>query len=193
MDITNIVNAWLSNTIPNYGLILMHSHDEQTDWLDYGKLRFFSKETNTIYQPYIDVVWDDSVINSGSLDELQIQNSVVAIKNMASEYKYGSIIRFNVTGRTRYPIKTFTNMLSDYLEPTYLPCESFYSIKDAESDESIVPYDAYTKLSLDPNGNYFLLDTTGLPQERYFSISVRTEQSGSVLTFDIPTTFKISR
>ena len=195
MDITNIVNAWISNTIPNYGLIVMHSHE--TDSIDYGKLRFFSKETNTVYSPYLDVAWDDSTFDTGSgtssLSQIDIVNAVVAMKNMSSIYKYGSIPRLNVTSRVRYPIKTFTNKLSDYLEPAFLPHDTFYSIRDAESEDVIVPYDTYTRLSVDSNGNYFLLDTTGLPQERYFSISIRTEQSGSILTFDIPTTFKISR
>jgi hypothetical protein len=195
MDVTTIVNAWLSNTVPNYGLIVMHSGE--TDSIDYGKLRFFSKETNTIYSPHLDIGWDDSTFNTGSgsssLEPLNIQDAVVTIKNMSAEYKHGSIIKFEVTGRKRYPIKTFTNRLSDYLEPYYLPSASFYSIRDAESAEMVIPYDFCTRLSLDETGNYFYLDTTGLPQERYFGISIRAEQSGSILTFDIPTTFKISR
>lgn len=204
MDVTTIVNAWLSNTIPNYGLIVLHSGE--SDNVDYGKLRFFSKETNTVYSPYLDIAWDDSVFvtgsgtssydpltGSGSFSPIDIQDAVVSVKNMSAEYKHGSIIRFNVTGRKRYPVKTFTNRLSDYLEPYYLPFNSFYSIRDMESADVIVPYDGCTRLSFDSTGNYFRLDTTGLPQERYFGISIRTEQSGSILTFDIPTAFKITR
>jgi hypothetical protein len=191
MDVTKIVNAWLSNTIPNHGLIVMHSGE--SDNVDYGKLRFFSKETNTVYSPYLDVSWDDSVFVTGSTEPIEIQDAVVGVKNMTAEYKHGSIIRFNVTGRKRYPVKTFTNKLSDYLEPYYLPLDSFYSIKDAQSAAVIMPYDFCTRLSFDSTGNYFFLDTTGLAQERHYTISVRSEQSGSILTFDVPTTFKITR
>jgi hypothetical protein len=196
MNVTTIVNAWLSNTIPNNGLILLHSGE--SDSIDYGKLRFFSKETNTIYSPHLDIAWDDSTFVTGSgtssfADPLDIQDAVVNMKNMSAEYKVGSIIKFSVTGRKRYPVKTFTNRLSDYLDPYYLPYDSFYSVKDAESADTVIPVDLYTRLSFNSTGNYFFLDTTGLPQERYFKISIKTEQSGSIRTFDIPTTFKITR
>jgi len=115
------------------------------------------------------------------------------MKNMASEYKFGSIVRMDVTARKRYPVKTFTNKASDYLFPYYLPSSSYYQIKDAESEETIIPYDDYTRLSFDGSGNYFMLDTSGLPMERYFKVEIRTEQSGSVLTFPVPTAFKVSR
>lgn len=99
----------------------------------------------------------------------------------------------DVSARKRYPVKTFTNKFSDYLAPYYLPTGSFYSIKDAESEETVMPYDKYTRLSFDKNGNYFMLDTTCLPQERYFKVEIRSEQSGSIVTFTVPTAFKISR
>ena len=192
MDVTKIVNAWMSGSIPNYGLILMHA--DQNSSVDYGSLKFFSKETNTVYSPYIDVAWNDFTFNpTGSAGEITIDDAVVNIKNMTAEYKYGSIVRFNVAARQRYPVKTFTNKLTDYLTPYYLPTSSFYCIKDAESEMEIIPYDDYTKLSFDTKGNFFMLDTTGLPQERYFKVEIRTEQDGAILTYPIPTAFKISR
>jgi hypothetical protein len=191
MDVTTIVNAWLTDEIQNNGLILMHSDESSS--IDYGKLRFFSKETNTIYSPYIDMAWEDATIATGSADQIQIRDAVVNMKNMSKEYKFGSILRMDVSARKRYPVKTFTNKFSDYLSPYYLPTGSFYSIKDAESEETVMPYDEYTRLSFDGNGNYFMLDTTCLPQERYFKVEIRSEQSGSIMTFTVPTAFKISR
>jgi hypothetical protein len=191
MDVTTIVNAWLKKEIPNEGFILMHSDESSS--VDYGSLKFFSKETNTIYSPYLDVCWYDSTINTGSADAIQLRDAVVNIKNMSKEYKFGSIIRMDVAARQRYPVKTFTNKLSDYLSPYYLPSSSYYQIKDAESEETILPYDDFTRLSCDPVGNYFMLDTTGLPSERYYKVEIRADQSGSIMTFPILTPFKISR
>lgn len=198
MEVTSMVLGWLNEEIENNGLILMHSDESSS--VEYGTLKFFSKETNTIYSPYLDVAWDDSVLSwaspgfdTGSASPIQIRDAVVGIKNMATEYKFGSIIRLDVSPRKRYPQKTFTNKLSDYLSQYYLPSSSFYQIKDAESEENILPYDDFTRLSFDSNGNYFMLDTTGLPSERYYKVQIRTEQSGSIMTFDIPTPFKISR
>ncbi len=191
MDVTPIVNAWLTRAIPNEGFILMHADESSS--VDYGSLKFFSKETNTIYSPYLDVCWYDSTINTGSADAIQLRDAVVNMKNMAKEYKFGSIIRMDVAARQRYPVKTFTNRFSDYLSPYYLPSSSYYQIKDAESEETILPYDDFTRLSCDPTGNYFMLDTSGLASERYYKVEIRSEQSGSILTYTIPTTFKISR
>jgi hypothetical protein len=191
MDVTTIVNAWLTGEIRNNGLILMHSDESSS--IDYGKLRFFSKETNTVYSPCIDMAWEDATITTGSADPIQIRDAVVNMKNMSKQYKFGSILRMDVSARKRYPVKTFTNKFSDYLAPYYLPTGSFYSIKDAESEETVMPYDKYTRLSFDGNGNYFMLDTTCLPQERYFKVEIRSEQSGSIVTFTVPTAFKISR
>lgn len=191
MDVTPIVNAWLTKAIPNEGFIVLHSDESSS--VDYGTLKFFSKETNTIYSPYLDVCWYDSTINTGSADPIQLRDAVVNMKNMSKEYKFGSIVRMDVSARKRYPVKTFTNKLSDYLLPYYLPSSSYYQIKDAESEETILPYDDFTRLSFDSNGNYFMLDTAGLPSERYYKVEIRSEQSGSVLTYTIPTAFKISR
>jgi hypothetical protein len=181
----------LTRAIPNEGFILLHSDESSS--VDYGTLKFFSKETNTIYSPYLDVCWYDSTINTGSADPIQLRDAVVTMKNMSQEYKFGSIVRMDVTSRKRYPVKTFTNKLSDYLAPYYLPSSSYYQIKDAESEETILPYDDFTRLSFDTHGNYFMLDTAGLPSERYYQVEIRAEQSGSVMTYTIPTTFKISR
>lgn len=191
IDITNMAYAWISGSIVNNGVILMHGDESSS--LDYGSLKFFSKETNTIYSPYIDMCWHDSTFVTGSTDPIQIRDAVVNMKNISKEYKFGSIVRMDVAARKRYPVKTFTNKLSDYLTPYYLPSSSYYQIKDAESENVIIPYDDYTRLSFDGSGNYFTLDTSGLPMERYFKVEIRCEQSGSVLTFPIPTAFKISR
>ena len=191
MEVTSMVLGWLRGDMTNNGLVVMHSDESSS--LDYGSLKFFSKETNTIYSPYIDVAWNDAEINTGSADPIQIRDCVIGMKNMAREYKFGSLLRMDVTARKRYPQKTFTNKLSDYLAPYYLPTGSYYQIKDAASEEVVIPYDEFTQLSFDGNGNYFMLDTTGLPMERYFTVEIRTEQSGSYNTFTVPTAFKISR
>ncbi len=48
MDITNMVRAWISGSITNDGLIIKHSDARENNTQDYGIVRVFSKETNTI-------------------------------------------------------------------------------------------------------------------------------------------------
>jgi hypothetical protein len=60
MDVTSIVKSWICGCVPNNGFILISSLELiQSDDVN-STIRFFSKETNTIYQPYLDVKWDDS-------------------------------------------------------------------------------------------------------------------------------------
>ena len=70
MNVLNMVSAWVNRILPNEGMILKHTSSFETDTLDYGQLKFFSKETNTIYQPKLRIGWDDSSFITGSLTEL---------------------------------------------------------------------------------------------------------------------------
>lgn len=200
MDITTIVRSWLCGCVPNNGLILMSSFEIDTPPLQNtnGLLQFFSRETNTIYSPYIDVAWDDSVFNTGSLAPVtgSIQN-IINLQYLKDQYKAGSLPKIFVFARDRYPLKQFNKSYQQpvMVTPKYLPSSSYYMIKDAESEEVIIGFDQYTKLSCDPTqGNYFLLQTTGLPQERYMKIFIKSEYNdGSIDIVDTQKIFKIIR
>ena len=200
MDITKIVRGWLCGCVPNQGLMLLSSLEITTPPLQQanGLLQFFSKETNTIYSPYIDVAWDDSVFITGSLKPVSgsIQN-LITLNYLKDAYKAGSLPKIFVFARDRYPLKNFQKAYQQpaMVTPKYLPTSSYYMIKDAESEEVLVGFDQYTKLSCDANqGNYFKLQTTGLPQERYLKIFIKTEYvDGTVDITDTQRIFKITR
>jgi hypothetical protein len=200
MDITQIIRGWLCGCVPNQGLMLLSSLEISTPPLQptNGLLQFFSKETNTIYSPYIDVAWDDSVFNTGSLQPVSgsIQN-LITLNYLKDAYKAGSLPKIFVFARDRYPLKNFQKAYQQpvMVTPKYLPTSSYYMIKDAESEEVLVNFDKYTKLSCDPNqGNYFKLQTTGLPQERYLKIFIKSEYAdGTVDITDTQKIFKITR
>ena len=62
----------------------------------------------------------------------------------------------------------------------YLPSGScYYSIKDANTEETIIKFDEYSRLSADSNGNYFDLHMNGLQPERFYRILFKTEFTGS--------------
>lgn len=193
MNITKICQAWICGCIPNEGLILLTS-DELNSNVN-SSLKFFSRETNTIYSPYIDVKWDDSLFDTGSLSPITSSLGVkVTIKNVEKSYKHGEIVKFSVFAREKNPQKQFVSLQTRYLTPKYLPTSSYYSIKDNESEETIIGFDEYSKLSCDEYGNYFKLDTTGLPQERYYKILIKSEyEDGSVEIYDNNSIFKIIR
>lgn len=200
MDVTQIVRSWLCGCVPNNGIILATSLEitvppvGQTN----GLLQFFSQETNTIYSPYLDVAWDDSVFNTGSLAPVtgSIEN-LITLQQLKQTYKAGSMPKVFVFARDQYPLKNFQKAYQQpvMVTPKYLPTSSYFMIKDAESEEVLIDFDQYSKLSCDPNqGNYFKFDTTGLPQERYFKIFIKAEYpDGTVDIVDTAKVFKIIR
>ena len=196
MDVTPIVKSWMCGCVPNEGFILLTSEELNTQNVSNGNLGFYSKETNTIYTPYLDVVYDDSIYTTGSLSPVTNDTQLsVVLKNIKKEYKSDSVARINVFARERFPLKNFTKATQQtaFLTPKYLPTGSQYSIKDMETEEVIIDFDVGTKLSCDTYGNYFMLDMSSLPQERYFKILIKTEVNGAVEVFDNNTYFKVIR
>ena len=196
MDITNIVKGWLCGCVPNEGIILVSSLETvATNGID-STIKFFSKETNTIYQPYIDISWDDSVYTTGSMVPLTgIIPYTVIVQNLSKEYKFGNIPRINVFAREKYPLKNFIKGYQQisYLSSSLLPSASYYCIKDNESENIVIDFDDNTKLSSDGNIHYFKIDTTGLPVERFYRILIKTTFNNQTDIFDNGNIFKITR
>lgn len=199
MNVTPIVMGWISGSIPNNGIILLHS-DEISTIPTYGSLRFFSKDTNTIYSPTLQCKWDDSsyitASVSSSLTAIDFEHPFnVIVKNMRNSYRAGDIVRIGVTPIEQYPMKNFNKgtQFDAYLTPKALPPTTYYSVKDNESEEVFVDFDDYTKISCGMSGSYFYLDTSGLPQERYLKIIIKTENDMAKYTFDNNYIFKITR
>ena len=134
---------------------------------------------------------------STDLTELDTRNPFTTfVHNVRPTYKVGDIAKIGVYGRKQFPLKTFgiSTQQSQYITPEFLPSSSFYALKDHETGETILDFDAYTQLGCEyPHGNFFVIDTTGLPQERYYRILIRVEDNGLVHTIDCGKTFKIIR
>jgi len=196
VDVTNIVKGWLCGCVPNEGIILMTSLELSGIDNINGTIKFFSKETNTIYSPYLDVSWDDSVYNTGSMTTLNGYNPyTVVVKNLSREYKFGSLIRINLFAREKSPLKNFVKgtQQSQYLSSSLLSSDTYYAIKDNESENMVVDFDDYTKLSCDGSVHYFNLDTTTLPVARYYRLLIKTTINGEVKIFDNGNIFTITR
>lgn len=134
---------------------------------------------------------------STGLTALNISNPfVVVLQNVRPVYKAGDIVKIGVFGRKQYPLKSFgtATQQTQYLVPEYLPSSSYYALKDEETGEIVMDFDSYTRLSCEyPKGNFFVVDTTGIPQERYYRVLIRVEGSGSKYTTDSGKIFKITR
>jgi len=190
MDVKDIVEDWISGSIVNDGIILKLPFELENDTNDYGILRFFSKETNTIHQPKLRIGWDDTSFATGSLTELTSEEIKVGIRNFKKEYKVNTTPKLRVVGRDLYPIKTFS-ATAQYGISKFLPTTSYYQILDYHSNDVIVPYSEYTKLSCDSDGNYFNLNLTNWEVDRVYKIEFKVVIDGAPQFFDEDYTFSV--
>ena len=194
MNVLSSVDSWISGSVPNEGWILKHSFAKENDTVDYGQIKFFGKETNTIYQPKLRIGWDDSSFSTGSLSALTADDIHITFKRLKVRYKRGSKPTIRVFGREKYPLKTYTNRYA-YTDVYYLPSTTYYQIKDAITDEVVIPFnDNYTKVSCDSNGNYFKLNLSNFEYNRDYYIEIKVNRSGVVEYFtDKDLTFTVEK
>jgi hypothetical protein len=191
LDIKPLLRAWISGSIPNEGLIVKHSFEVENDTNDYGIVKVFSKETNTIYQPKIRIGWTDQTFTPGSLSGLTAEDIKVYVKNFKKEYKVGTTPKIRVYGRELYPLKTFSNSFA-YGDIKYLPSSSYYQVKDFHSEDIIVPFGEYSKLSCDSNGNYFNLNLSNWEANRVYKIEFKIDRGNdNIQYFDDDITFTV--
>jgi hypothetical protein len=192
IDVKNTVNLWLSGSLPNDGFILKHTNEYENDTNDYGILKFFGKETNTIYQPKLVIGWDDQIFNTGSLQPVDLEDGevVIRVKPLTKEYKLNTTKIIRLVGREKYPLKTFTNAFATDVVK-YLPSTTYYQIKDYQSNDVIIPFSEYSKVSCDSKGNYIKFDFTNWQPNRVYKIEFKVESDGDTIHFDDKITFKI--
>ncbi len=193
MNVTGIVNLWLSGSIPNNGFIVRHSLADEENTLDYGVLKFFSKETNTIYEPKLEVVWNDTTFATGSL--LPVTGSAeddykVVITNLKREYSKDSKIKIRIKGRDMFPLKSFSTTF-EYDQSKYLPTSSYYQLEDYITNDVIYPFGEYTKISCDSTSNYFILDLNTLPLYRTYRLKLKVIDGDISTIIDDKLTFQI--
>ena len=191
MKVTNIVQHWLSGSLNNDGFMLKRSgsigNEDTTqpegNTTHYGNFSFFSRQTNTVFSPRLELVWDDSSFTTGSLSAFsssELDDIVFYMKGLRPEYKENSKVRFRVAARDRYPARSFAtaSVASDI---KYLPQTSYYSIRDAKTEDVIIPFGSGSKLSLDSTGHYFNVWLNGLQSERSYRILYKVVSGSGTL------------
>ena len=113
MDVTDAMKIWLSGSsgasIPNYGFLLQFSDAIESNSLISGYVRYFSKETHTIYVPRLTMYWDNSTFTTGSLTSANIESFTVYTR-IKPTYKDTEIAKIRIFARDKYPQKSPTNL-----------------------------------------------------------------------------------
>jgi hypothetical protein len=176
MDVTDAVKIWMSGSggasIPNYGFLLQMSDADEVNDAITGVIRYFSRDTHTIYVPRLTMYFDNSAYTTGSLAPVDLESFVIynAVK---PQYKDTEIAKIRIYSRDKYPRKSPTNLFP--IETIkYLPTTTYYAVYDAATDEAIIPYDnIYNKVSCDATSNFIHIDMNGFMPERYYRLEFK--------------------
>ena len=195
INVTNIVETF--NTpgfLENNGFILKFEDPYEFNISSSYSLKFFSKDTHTIYLPQLEFGWDDSVYNTGSLSVLGDQNVAVTLGNNVGFYNVGDVCQFRVDARPIYPSRQFSTV-SVFTLNSALPSSSYYAVQDLDTEEYVVNFsEEHTKISCDTTGNFFTLYTAGFQPERYYKILIKSAFSnGSSVIYNNDYIFKINK
>ena len=179
MNVTNAVKLWNAGTIGNNGFILKLSSSLEFNTTSSIRLKYFGADTNTIYPPYLEFKWNDTVYNTGSLSTLSNSLATIKISNNKGEYVDTGKQRFRIAAQPKYPVRSFSTT-SIYLTNYALPTASYWGIRDENTEEMVIDFDTtFTKISCDSTGPYLDVYMDGLQPERYYRILLKTILDGS--------------
>lgn len=193
MDITNMIHALLSGSVVNHGIIIKRPDADERSNDVFGELKFFGRDSHTIYVPKIEIAWNDVVLSgTGSISEVSDELPVIYFKNTRPYYRASSRTRFRIGVRNSFPTITYVTS-SNYLTTYRLPTSSYYQIEDTITKEVIIPFDtSATQISVDSNGNYFDVRFDSFMPERYYKIIIKAEFGNSRIDiFDDGYYFKV--
>ena len=180
--------------IPNYGFLFKRSESQEFTTRDDGELNFFSMDTHTIYPPYLDISWDDSSYDTGSNHNAVLNSGEIylTLSNNKGEFKSIEEPTFRLNVRELYPTRKFVTS-SNFLDVKYFNSESFYSLIDYATEETIIPFGPTSRLSADSEGMFFKLYMNGLQEERYYKLLFKHENNDGIKVYDENCYFKITR
>ena len=202
VNITDALRVWYSSSkglnagkieIENQGFIVKWENNKEfvTESAITPQLSYYSIDTNTIYPPQLEIKWDDSVYNTGSLNVISTPDLFVALDNNQGIFYSESINNFRLSVRPEFPIRSFQTA-SVYTTNYALPSQSLYAIKDLDTNEYVVDFDKeFTNISCDSTGSFFTVYMNGLEPERYYSILIQTEIAGQTIVMDENYYFKV--
>ena len=175
LDVSDAIKLWVSGSggqsIANHGFLLRFSESDELN-TNPGYIRYFSRDSHTIYVPRLIMYWNDSIFVTGSLTAVNTESYSI-YTNVKPQYKDTEIAKIRLYSRDKYPRKSPTN-LYPYQLVKYLPTTTYYTVLDAATDETIIPYDnIYTKISCDSTSNFIHLDFNGFMPERYYRLEFK--------------------
>tara|TARA_A100001011_G_scaffold309219_1_gene325205 strand:+ start:3124 stop:4215 length:1092 start_codon:yes stop_codon:yes gene_type:complete len=184
MDVTTVGKKWFSGDNENHGFLLRLSGSKETSSGSFEDLKFFSRQTNTIYSPKLELRWDDHLpatgSNTGSLTPLdlsgQTENYLYQLHKREA-YKETETIKFRFGARKRYIDKSFSTSIQTVSGSYFPEGSASYSIIDMATNEDVIPFSPYTTMSCDPVSPFFTQDLNTFEPNRAYKIVIKVKHN----------------
>ena len=201
VEVTDMVNMWLQGQYSNYGMLVRFSGSQETNSTTTGILKFFSKNSSTIYAPRLEARWDGHLpctgSNTGSLNALDVSgdtDNLVYTIGLRDKYKETERPKFRIGARKQFIQKTFTNSYQT-TSGSFIPEGSgSYAIQDVATGQMVIDFSSNTLLSCDTKSNYFTEYLNGFYPDRTYKILIKVNyDDNQEQIFDNDFEFKIVR
>jgi len=196
MNVTRILNSHLSGSIINNGIIIKHSSAAETGSDIFGSLKFFSRESHTIYLPKLVYYYNTGSPYTGSFTTASLVSGdfVIHCKNLKVSYRTFDDVSLRYKVRELYPEQTYQSSSIDYTG-LRLPETSYYSIIDTVTNTPIVDFNEIgTKIQKDDYGHYIRINFINFLPERYYRIIYKViTDDGQTMILDHKHDFRISK
>jgi hypothetical protein len=192
VDVTNILQPIVSQSLQNnfYGLVIKFPSADEIDYTNKGNIKVFSTQTHTIHQPTLEIAWNSQIFSTGSLVAIPNLNVKISPSNLRQSYTKGDVDKLTLVVRDQFPLRSFDSTLR-YKNKYYLPSSSYYSIIDAQSNTTIIPFDDYSRIDTDSTSSYIVLNTAPLYVGRFYKLKLKVASGTYSRVIDTDTLFKI--
>ena len=196
LNVTTLVREWIasgsfSGSDDNGILVKLPTVNENSDIVN-SNLRFFSRNTHTIYPPTLEAVWNTQTMSvapncglSAAPEEIDI-----FVPNLRPKMMTGSVHRVRFGVRSANTVKSFSTVARQR-SGFFLPSGSHIGIQDAATKAFVVPFDTGSLLSADNTGSFFDLKIENMYINRTYKILVRTTKPWGTEVVDTGHRFRV--
>lgn len=192
IDVTNIMASIVAGTNPTTwnGIVLKYPTADENNSEIVSNIKFFSRDTSTIFAPTLEIVWNNQTFVTGSLKPIPSSKLSILPKNLKQSYVQGEVDKIYLVVRDQFPDKRF-DAVQRYKNTYYLPTSSYFRIRDEVSDVEIHSFDQYSAINCDTSGSYISLDTTGLQANRFYVLDLKVQTATSTFFPEFNYRFKV--
>ena len=158
--------------------------------LDSGSLDSGSLDSGSLEESTTDNTEQTKSLESGVM-ELKNKDLHIFIENIKESYSHDGIEKLVVGVRELNPKKNFSNRMR-YTGRNITSLDMFFSVLDAETEEIVIDFSEFTKISCDKKGNYFDFDFSCLSRGRLYKFILKLEYEGIRKKYDNKLAFMIT-